>query len=90
MSNPAEERLNEALDSLCESTGMPNIREVRARELADSSFFQNPWFEDGYKFTTSVGRKRDRVLSIYRNSFSQKRSRDDEPGRISLNIHKRK
>lgn len=90
MSITANERIDESLDSLCESKGMPNVREVRARELADSSFFQHRWFEDGYKFTTKNSRIRDRYFRIYKNSFSRRRGRLDELGRVSLNNHKRK
>ena len=90
MSTTAVERIDEALDSLCESKGMPNVREVRARELADSSFFQHRWFEDGYQFTKRNSRIRDRYYKVYENTFSAKRNRFNEPKRVSLNNHKRK
>lgn len=83
-------RINEALESLCESVRMPDIREVRSRELADSSFFHNRWFEDGYKYTTIESFGRDSYYGIYENSFSRPRNRFDELRRVSLNIHKRK
>lgn len=83
-------RINEALDSLFESIRMPDVRDVRARELADSSFFQNRWFEDGYKFTTMASYGRDSYYGIYENSFSRQRNRFDELKRVSLNDHKRK
>lgn len=82
-------RINEALDSLFESIRMPDVRDMRARELADSSFFQNRWFEDGFKFTTMANYGRDSYFGIGENSFSRQRNRFDELKRISLNNHKR-
>ena len=90
MSKFAMGHLKESLDTLCESIQMPNVRDVRARELADSSFFQNQWFEDGYKFTTIASYGRDSYYGIYENSFSRQRNRFDELKRVSLNDHKRK
>ena len=89
MSITARERFYESLNSLCESNGMPNVRDVRARELADSSFFQNQWFEDGFKFTTIKSYIRNRHYGVYESSFSRQRNRFDELRRVSLSKHQR-
>ena len=90
MSITAIERIDEALDSLCESNGMPDVREVRARELKDSSYYQNQWFEDGYRFSTIESRIRDRYKKIYQNSFSEQRNGFDEFRRVLLRAPKKK
>lgn len=86
----AEKRFASAMEPLFDSTGLPDVREVRARELRASSAFRYPWFERGYELTTVERRCRDRYYGIYKNSFSKHRSRFDELGRVSLSSHERK
>ena len=86
----AEKRFVSAMAPLFDSTGLPDVREVRAMELKASSASRYPWFMRGYELTTVEGRCRDRYYGIYKNSFSKHRSRLDELERVSLSNRKRK
>jgi hypothetical protein len=68
-----------------DSSGMPDTREIRAKELLDSPSKDYKWFEVSFKMTNLARRYRNRYYGIYKNSFSKPRRASDEVARISLN-----
>ncbi|MBO5971082.1 MAG: hypothetical protein J6S14_21615 [Clostridia bacterium] len=78
---------DDILDSFAsDSSGLEETSNVRARERRDSHIF---FFRDWYNIMTARGLREGRYFRIYENSFSRKRSRFDEAGRISLCAKKR-
>ncbi len=75
------------LDSFIYNTeGLSETPNVRARERRDSHIF---YFRDWYNIMTVDGIQESRFFRIYENSFSRKRNRFDECGRVSLRPNKR-
>ena len=64
-----------------DSSGLPETSSVRVRERRDSHIF---YFRDWHNIRTPRGVQESRYYRIYENSFSRKRNRFDEGGRISL------
>ena len=87
MNKIGKEQCEDILNSFAsDSAGMQETSNVRARERRDSHIF---YFRDWYNILTVRGLQVSRCYRIYENSFSRKRNRFDEGGRISLRANKR-
>lgn len=88
MDNIARVQCIDVLNSFkSDSTGLEDTCAVRAAEGADSHVSS---FDGAYRMVTPEGLREDRYHRIYENSFSGRRSRLDESGRISLTSKHRK
>lgn len=87
MNKIGESQCSDILDSfVSDSSGLQETSNVRAWERRDSHIF---YFRDWYNIVTPQGLQESRGFRIYENSFSRKRNRFDEGGRISLRPNKR-
>lgn len=87
MNNIARRLSNDILNSFnSDSSGLLESSVVRAKEKKDSHIF---YFRDRYKIMTFRARIESRLAKTYENAFSRKRSRWDEPGRVSLTRKRR-
>ena len=87
MNKIGQSQVNDILDSfVSDSSGYQESNLIRARERRDSHIF---YFRDWYKIVTKEGARESRGFKIYMNSFSWKRTRFDEYGRVSLRPIKR-
>lgn len=88
MNKIGKDQCDDILSSFAsDSTGMQETSNVRARERRDSHIF---YFRDWYNIMTARGLRMSRSYRIYENSFSRKRNRFDEGGRVFLRAKKNK
>ena len=81
------EQCGDILDSFASNSfGLEETSNVRACERRDSHIF---YFRDWFNIMTARGLREGRCFRIYENSFSRKRNRFDEDGRVSLCANKR-
>lgn len=84
----AEERFNSAISTLFDSSGLPDVNDVRKEELKNSCAFKYPWFAKAWDLKTIEQFWRVRWFEKY-TGFGTHRSRIEELGRVSLSNRER-